>query len=177
MIALGMWLFSHVSLTTSSWELGLWMVVIGLGLGSFMQVATLAVQNSVARHQMGTATASTTFFRSIGSSLGGAIFGTILLARLSHHLAAALPAGTAKVSASEISANGTAGIQHLPPALQHDILQAFISSFHDMFLIGIPFALGAFAVALFLREMPLRGHNEIPSEEAQDVQSHSPVEL
>ncbi len=180
LLALGMWLFSHVSLTTSVWELSAWMIVLGVGLGSFMQVTTLAVQNSVDRSQMGTATASTTFFRSLGSSLGGAIFGTVLISRLNHHLAQDLPAsaaGSSQLSSSSISANGTAAIQHLPAALQHDILTAFASSFHDMFLIGIPFAAAAFAVALFLREAPLRASHSLPSNEDDNLQAHSPVEL
>jgi EmrB/QacA subfamily drug resistance transporter len=177
MLSLGLWLFSHVSLTTSPLALSTWMVIIGLGLGSFMQVATLAVQNSVVRSQLGTATSSTTFFRSIGSSLGGAIFGTILVSRLTFHLSQGLPASAAQhISSSSITANGTAQIQHLPPALQHDILLAFIRSFHDMFLIGIPFALAAFVVALFLREAPLREGSDLPSPASDDVQSHSPIE-
>lgn len=177
MLALGMWLFSHVGLTTSVLDLSLWMVIIGLGLGSFMQVATLAVQNSVRREQLGTATSSATFFRSIGSSLGGAIFGTILISRLTQHLTETLPAGTG-LSASKISASGPAALAHVSPVLQHDVLQAFATSFHDMFLIGIPFALGAFVVALFLRETPLRtSHHVEPQEEAQHLGAHSPVEF
>jgi MFS family permease len=178
MLALGMWLFSHVTVTTSPWELGVWMVVLGLGLGSFMQVATLAVQNSVKREQMGTATSSATFFRSIGSSLGGAIFGTILISRLTHHLAETLPAGT-PLLANQISAGGPAALAHVAPAIQQDVLQAFAASFHDMFLIGIPFAVAAFVVALFLRETPLRtSHEQVrPSEEAETLGAHSPVEF
>lgn len=175
-LAIGMWLFSHASLTTSQWTLSLWMIVIGAGLGSFMQVTILSVQNSVERQQMGTATSSVTFFRTIGSSLGGAIFGTVLLSRLNSHLAQALPAGTAKhIPINEITTSGTSQIHHLPPAIQHDILSAFVNSFHDMFLFGIPFALAAFIAALFLRETPLRGSADLPSEEAEDVTSHAPV--
>lgn len=180
MLTLGMWLFSHVTVTTSQWELGAWMVVLGVGLGSFMQVATLAVQNSVARKQLGTATSSTTFFRSMGSALGGAIFGSILLARLGKHLSETLPSGAgAHLSASSISANGTSMLQHAPLAIQQDVLQAFASSFHDMFLIGIPFAVAAFVVALFLRETPLRDSNTpvAPREDAETIGAHSPVEF
>jgi len=180
MLALGMWLFSHVSLTTSQLELSLWMVVLGLGLGSFMQVATLAVQNSVKREQLGTATSSTTFFRSIGSSLGGAIFGTILISRLTHHLTDALPKGASgHLSASSIAANGTSQLAHIPVVVRDDILHAFVMSFHDMFLIGIPFALGAFVVALFLRETPLRGHDHPvePQDDAETIGAHTPVEF
>lgn len=174
MLALGMWLFSHVSLTTSVWTLSAWMIVIGAGLGSFMQVTVLSVQNSVERSQMGTATASVTFFRTIGSSLGGAVFGTVLLSRLNHHLDQALPAG-AHVSAQQITTSGTASLQHLRPVVRHDILLAFVHSFHDMFLLGIPFALAAFIAALFLREQPLRGGSDLPSEKSDNIESHSPV--
>jgi hypothetical protein len=153
------------------------MLIIGAGLGSFMQVATLAVQNSVARTQLGTATSSVTFFRSIGSALGGAVFGTILLSRLNKHLAEVLPQGAGShISGGAISSNGTAGLSHLPAAIQTDILTAFVNSFHDMFLIGIPFAVAAFVTALFLRETPLRGSREIPSPESDNVVAHSPIE-
>lgn len=157
MLILGMWLFSHVGLTTSAFMLSVWMVVIGVGLGSFMQVATLAVQNSVGRSQMGVATSSTTFFRTIGSSLGGAIFGTVLISRLTHHLHQVLPAAAAGPGAiNKITATGTSQLQHLPLKVQHQILESFVRSFHDMFLLGIPFAAAAFIVSLFLREAPLR---------------------
>ncbi len=89
--AFGMWLFSHLTLQTSQLQLSLWMLVVGIGIGSFMQVMTLAVQNAVPRSELGVATASATFFRSIGSSLGGAIFGAILTNRLTSHLVALLP--------------------------------------------------------------------------------------
>ncbi|HET6863801.1 MAG TPA: MDR family MFS transporter [Candidatus Saccharimonadales bacterium] len=178
MLAFGMWLFSHVSLTTSTLSLSVWMIIIGAGLGSFMQVTILAVQNALDRSMIGTATASVTFFRTIGSSLGGAIFGTVLLSRLGHHLAQALPAGAGQaVSAKAITTNGTAAITHLPAGLQNDIFQAFVRSFHDMFLIGIPFALAAFVAALFLREKPLRESSDLPSKKSDDVKSHSPVEI
>lgn len=174
MLAFGMWLFSHVSLTTSNWTLSAWMVVLGLGLGSFMQVATLAVQNSVKRKELGTATSSTTFFRTMGSSLGGAIFGTILISRLTQHLAPVL-SKMPNVSVESITEGGTAQLQNLPAYLQSDILTAYVNSFQDMFLIGIPFALAAFVVALFLREAPLRSSHV--SEDVEDIQSHSPMEL
>jgi len=179
LLALGMWLFSRVTLTTSQTELSIWMVVLGIGLGSFMQVATLAVQNSVKRSELGTATSSTTFFRSIGSSLGGAVFGTVLISRLSHHLQQTLPATVANNSTvASIAANGTSQLKHIAPLIRQDILQAYVRSFHDMFLIGIPFALAAFVVALTLREAPLRSsaHRAI-SEASNDVGSHSPVEF
>lgn len=166
MIAIGMWLFSHVSLDTSLLALSAWMLIIGLGLGSFMQVAVLAVQNSVDRKHLGTATSAITFFRTIGSSLGGAVFGTILISRLTHYIGQSLPAAAANhISTSSIVSNGPAQISRLPLSAQHNIFTAFIHAFHDMFLLGIPFALAAFVVALFLREAPLRDKAHAASDE------------
>jgi EmrB/QacA subfamily drug resistance transporter len=167
--ALGMWLFSHLTLQTSQLDLTLWMLVLGAGIGSFLQVMTLAVQDSVPQSELGVATASATFFRSIGSSLGGAIFGAILTNRLGYHLKQLLPPAVsgqvAAASPASIQAGASsATIAKLPPSISHDILQAFVLSFHDMFLYAIPVILLAFVAALFLRETPLRG--SAPSPEA-----------
>jgi len=156
-LSFGLWLFSHLTLTTSRWLIGLWMAVVGVGLGTFMQVMTLAIQNSVERSELGTATSAATFFRSLGSSFGGAIFGAILTSRLAHHLSESLPkqAGGSSLNVNGIQTGG-ASIHSLPPPVAHDVLVAFSQSFHDMFLLTIPFALLAFVAALFLKEVPLR---------------------
>jgi EmrB/QacA subfamily drug resistance transporter len=160
-MTLGLWLFSHVTLATSALTLGIWMVIIGIGLGSFMQVMTLAVQNAVARSQLGTATASATFFRSLGSSFGGAIFGSILTSRLTHHLMqlSASKGGTVVPNIKAIQ-SGSAALHSLPPAVAHEVSLAFVRSFHEMFLLTIPVSLLAFVAALFLKEVPLRGSHE-----------------
>jgi EmrB/QacA subfamily drug resistance transporter len=164
LIAFGLWLFSHISLTTPEWMLGVWMFIIGAGLGMCMQIPTLAIQNSVPRADLGTATSSATFFRSLGSSFGGAIFGTILTTRLTYYLLQLSPQ-TASSGRVDINSFQGAGLQNLPPQSVNNILQSFVSSFHDMFLIGIPIALIAFVVALFLRETPLRtSHSATPAE-------------
>jgi MFS family permease len=159
-VAIGLWLFSHLTIGTSQLVLSAWMVVLGIGVGSFLQVMTLAVQNAVPRSELGVATATATFFRSMGSSLGGAVFGAILINRLLVHLKTNLPAaarGHVSLSPSTIE-NGIpqSALHSLPPAVTHGILQSYVMSFHDMFLLAIPFAALAFVVALFLKEIPLR---------------------
>jgi EmrB/QacA subfamily drug resistance transporter len=170
-LSFGLWLFSHLQVDTSEWILGIWMFCIGAGLGMFMQVMTLAIQNSVDRKDMGTATSSATFFRSMGSAFGGAIFGTILTNRLTHHLKELLPATTPGMSAhiDVGSVQSGAALNNLPPQINHLILEAFVRSFHDMFMLAIPIALLAFVVAWFLRETPLRSHgpeHKDPADEA-----------
>ena len=159
LLALGLWLFSHLGLTTSYVLLSLWMLVIGLGLGQLFQVPTLAVQNATAREHMGTATSTVTFFRSIGSALGGAIFGSILISRLTHHLQEAIPGAAGAKVAGGLS-GGLQQLASLPADLRQHVLTAYVQSFRDMFLIAIPFALLAFLVALRLREAPLRDTHE-----------------
>jgi EmrB/QacA subfamily drug resistance transporter len=158
--ALGMWLFSHLTLETTQLQLSLWMVVLGIGMGSFIQVMTLAVQNSVPRSELGVATATATFFRSMGSSLGGAVFGAILTNRLAYHLGQLLPkaAGSHLANLSSNVQNGVSSsfISNLPAPIAHDIYQAFVLSFQDMFLIAIPVVAVALIASLFLRDAPLR---------------------
>ncbi len=156
-LTFGLWLFSHITLTTSEWTIGAWMVVVGAGLGCFMQVMTLAVQNAVEREHLGTATSTATFFRSLGSSFGGAIFGAVLTSRLAYHLSQALPGRVSGAALSKsIQSGGTSTIHNLPPAVTSKVLEAFALSFHDMFLLVIPVALLTFVVSLFLKEVPLR---------------------
>lgn len=154
-ITVAFWLFSHIAADTSRVLLGLWMVVLGAGIGMVMPVMTLAVQNAVERKDLGSATSSVVFFRSIGSSLGAAIFGAILTNRLAHHLTQNIGNAAGASAAKGLSA-GASSLAKLPPEILHKVLTAFASSFHDVFLFGIPFAALAFVVALFLKEAPLR---------------------
>src|SRR5262249_15000810 len=116
----------------------------------FMQVTLLAAQNATPPADLGSATSTVTFFRSIGGSLGGAVFGSILVSRLTHHIQEAIP------GASHIGSTAAAsGVANLPPEARAVVLQAFVQSFHDMSLLAIPFALAAFVVALFLKDAPI----------------------
>ncbi|MBC7708221.1 DHA2 family efflux MFS transporter permease subunit [Polaromonas sp.] len=156
LVTFGFFLFSHLSATTSQFILTLWMLVLGVGVGLFMQVMTLAVQNSVDRKDLGTATSVVIFFRTIGSSLGAAIFGAILTSRLTYHLSeTATGASNLHLTAQNLSASPKV-LNALPPAVHQGILEAFALSFQDVFLYGIPFALAAFFVSLLLRETPLK---------------------
>jgi hypothetical protein len=148
------------------------MVVLGIGIGAVMPVLTLAVQNAVDRKDLGTATSSVTFFRSIGSSLGAAIFGAILTNRLTYHLQQSLPGPVGTAAAKSLRTTASQ-IHNAPPAVVQTVLNAFARSFHDLFLVGIPFAAVAFVVSLFLRETSLKGPSrEYAEGEGLEVPHH-----
>ncbi|WP_079170141.1 MDR family MFS transporter [Mangrovactinospora gilvigrisea] len=78
LMLIGMVLFATMSADTALWLVMLYMLVLGAGLGPCMQTLVLAVQNAVPPRDMGVASASSTFFRQMGGTLGTAVFLSIL---------------------------------------------------------------------------------------------------
>jgi predicted MFS family arabinose efflux permease len=91
LVAAGMILFARMDANTARTYVAFGMIVAGLGMGFVQPVYTVAVQNVAPRRQMGAATSSTIFFRSIGSTVGVAAFGSIMLTRYHAEFAAAVP--------------------------------------------------------------------------------------
>jgi MFS family permease len=151
-MTLGILAMVRLDIDTPFWELSIYAIMVGAGLGLSMQTIVIALQNSVDFKDMGVATSSNTFFRSLGSVFGTALFGTILTSRLGHYL---LESGFAPEQA-ELIQNNSAAIGALSPEGQVTALNAFVDSFHMVFLVAAPVVAIGFIVALFLRETPLR---------------------
>jgi EmrB/QacA subfamily drug resistance transporter len=154
-IAVGLFLLSTMGVGTSRWVSSAYMVVLGLGIGMIIQIMVLAVQNSVPHRDLGTATATETFTRSMGGAFGVAVFGAILTNRLVHNLNHLLPGAARQMDLASITGS-PAAIRALPAATQHSVIQALASSIHVVFLAAVPLALLAFVVTWFLPEKPLR---------------------
>ena len=80
--AVAMYLLSTMDEGTSNNTVTLYMIVLGVGIGLSMQTLILSVQNSVAVHELGVGTSSVSFFRSMGGSMGVAVFGAIFNSRI-----------------------------------------------------------------------------------------------
>ena len=160
-LSLGMFLLSRLDVDTPAWLSGLYMLVVGLGLGFIMQVLVVAVQNAVDYRDMGVATSASTFFRSMGGSFGVAIFGAILNARLTANLATLLPGGAPGVSTEQLTGS-PAAILGLPPQVRDAVIEAFVRSLQTVFLTAVPIVLVAFALSWFIQERPLRGAGTAP---------------
>ena len=83
LMAIGLFLFSRLDEASSHATIALAMVVFGLGFGMVSQLLVLAIQNAVDRRDIGIATASANLFRSLGGSVGAALFGAIFANRVS----------------------------------------------------------------------------------------------
>jgi EmrB/QacA subfamily drug resistance transporter len=92
LVAVGMMFFAQLGVASPRLYVVYGMIIAGLGMGLLQPVYTLAVQNVAPRRQMGAATSSTIFFRSIGSTVGVAVFGSIMLTRYHEAFAQAMPA-------------------------------------------------------------------------------------
>ncbi|MFE3185201.1 DHA2 family efflux MFS transporter permease subunit [Streptomyces violascens] len=159
-MGVGLYLLSLMGPGVSAWLESLYMFVLGLGIGLCMQVLTIAVQNTVDYADLGTATSGVTFFRTLGSSFGTAVFGTIyantLKPNLQDGVAAAAKLGGANPAQLAQAAQSPAGLHQLPPATSAPIVQAYSDSLHTVFLWTVPVAAVGFLVALFLKQVELR---------------------
>lgn len=154
--AVGLLLLSRLEPGTGSLEAGLYMLVLGVGLGFVMQVLVLAVQNAVPYSQLGVATSAATLFRSIGGSLGTAILGAIFANRLAGELAANLPSDGAAASGLASGHVDPAQLKELSPALHDTYVHSFTDSISTVFLIAAAVVTIAFLLSWFLEERPLR---------------------
>ena len=156
-VTIALFLLSTLTETSTSAVMYLYFFVLGFGLGLILQVLVIAVQNSTDYADLGTATSSVTFFRSIGGAFGVAIFGSIFSNRLVAELAAALRGATLPPGFSPATAQANPTVlKTLPSALRADIQHAYVLSFHVVFLFAVPVAAVAFVLTWFLREVPLR---------------------
>ncbi|BAJ31908.1 MULTISPECIES: MDR family MFS transporter [Kitasatospora] len=159
-MGVGLYLLSLLDVGTSAWLASLYMFVLGVGIGLSMQVLTIAVQNTVDYSDLGTATSGVTFFRTLGSSFGTAVFGTIYTNALKTNLTGAVTRAAQATGADPQQLAGAAqsphGVHELPPEQAAPIVQAYADSLHTVFLWTVPVALVGFVVALFLKQVKLR---------------------
>ncbi|WP_456695416.1 MDR family MFS transporter [Aeromicrobium sp. P5_D10] len=137
---------------SSYWLAAIGLFIFGAGLGFSMQLLTVIVQNAVEPRHMGIATSTITFFRTLGGTIGAALFGAVLNTRLAHHLAENLGGG----NAPSVDTNDVSAINGLPEPLKSQVIDAFASALHDVFISAIPIMIVAFVISLFIKEIPLR---------------------
>ncbi|GAA4909874.1 MDR family MFS transporter [Streptomyces coeruleoprunus] len=159
LLTAGLGLLGGIRHDTAYWHVAVFMAVLGLGLGMMMQNLVLCTQNQVAPEDLGAASSVVTFFRSLGGAVGvsalGAIMGHRVTTYVQDGLAALGPKGAA------LGHGGTAGggipdLDALPAPIRTVMESAYGHGVADVFLYSAPFALIAFLVTLFIREVALK---------------------
>jgi EmrB/QacA subfamily drug resistance transporter len=154
-LIIAMGLFTTINKEMPYWQLAIYAMLMGMGVGLSMQTIVIALQNDVEYRDMGVATSSNTFFRSLGASFGTAIFGTVLTNRFVSEIETNLPAGSAPDAILGVTEN-TAIIATLPAEIQQLIFTSFDRAFSLVFWIALPLIVIGFLLTTRLRERPLR---------------------
>ncbi|MDQ3833429.1 MAG: MFS transporter [Actinomycetota bacterium] len=164
MMGLGYYLLTRLEYGSTQTDLTIAMVVTGLGLGGVLQTYTLVVQNAISRTDLGVATSITQLSRSLGATLGTAIFGTIMASRMKSEIPKYLPSEALNGSQAEQFSGGSGvgavldptALAQLPPAIAIGIREGLAAAMHTLFVAGLPILAVAFLATLFIKELPLR---------------------
>ena len=155
LIVTALLLLSTIEVDTPYWRIAIFAFLFGGGLGLTLQTITVAVQNSVEFRDMGVATSSVQFTRSLGGAIGAAALGAVLNSRLASTIAD-LDLG-ANAATIEDSLSNVQAITALPEPVKSTVLAAYTDAITYAFLFAVPGVVVALVVAFFLKEIPLRG--------------------
>ncbi|MCU1521743.1 MAG: drug resistance transporter, EmrB/QacA subfamily [Arthrobacter sp.] len=158
----GLGLAGTIDHTTELWLTGLYTGVLGLGLGLLMQNLVLAVQNTVRATDIGTASASVAFFRSVGGAIGVSVLGAILGNRVKELATAGLAAAGIPVAGG--SAGASLDLQDMPAPVRDIMRAAYGDATAEIFLISAVIGIVALVAILFIKEQPLRRTVDIQPE-------------
>ena len=155
LVVVGLALLSTIDETTSLVVVGLFMAVLGLGLGATMQNLVLAVQNITAQSDMGAASSVVAFFRSMGGSVGVSVLGAVLSHQVADTVSAGLrPDGHRQQPVGQ--SRSIPDLSTLPAPIRELFEHAFGTAIGHIFLVSVPFAVLAFVCVLLIKEVPLR---------------------
>jgi EmrB/QacA subfamily drug resistance transporter len=160
----GYYLLTRLDAGSTQAGLTLAMTVVGLGLGAVLQTYTLVVQNASRREDLGVTTSTTQLSRSLGATVGTAVFGTIMTNGMRTEIPKHLPPQALNgPQAEKLSGGGGVGavldpntLGQVPDAIVTGIREGLAAAMHPVFVVGIPIISLAFVATLFIKELPLR---------------------
>ncbi|MDX3801135.1 MFS transporter [Streptomyces sp. AK04-3B] len=159
LITAGLGLLSTIRYDTDYWKTAVFMALLGLGIGMMMQNLVLSTQNQVDPSDLGSASSTVTFFRSLGGAIGVSALGAVMANRITDYakdgIAGLDPKYAALASGSD-SSSQIPDMDKLPVPLRTVMESAYGHGIADVFLIASVLALLAFLITLFIKEVPLR---------------------
>lgn len=163
-IGFAMLLLGTMTVDTVIWHICVYLAILGAGLGMCMQTLVLIVQNQFALKEVGTATATKSFFQQTGAALGSALVGNVFVTSLMNNLHDKLPSGTEIQGGFEALTPEI--VDKMPEAVRHLIVTAYSESLAPVYLWIIPFVVVAFILLCFLWEKPL--NTAVPTVQSPD---------
>ena len=157
LVAGTLWL-GQIDHLTPMWQIGVAMALMGFGMGAMMQNLVLAVQNSVDVSNIGAASATIAFFRTLGGAIGVSVLGAVL----ANSVRDSIVSGVAKLgpeaaaAAQSSGGTGTLDLKDMPGPIADIVRAAYGDGTGQIFLISAIFAAVALLAVLFLKEVPLR---------------------
>ncbi|MFF8384026.1 MDR family MFS transporter [Streptomyces kanasensis] len=159
LVTAGLGLLGGLRYDTEYWHVAVYMAILGLGLGMMMQNLVLCTQNQVATADLGAASSVVTFFRSLGGAVGVSALGAVMANKVTEYVKDGLTALGPQGAALGHGGTGGGGIpdlEKLPEPIRLVMENAYGHAVGDIFLYSAPFALVAFLVTLFIREVALK---------------------
>jgi MFS family permease len=161
----GLGLAGTMDHTTELWQAGVFTAILGLGLGMLLQNLVLAVQNTVSASNIGTASASVAFFRSVGGAIGVSVLGAIMSNRVKELAAQGL--ADAGIKAGAGSSGASLDLADMPAPIRDIMRAAYGDATAEIFLISAVIAVVALIAVLLIKEQPLRRTVDIRPEAAE----------
>lgn len=179
LVTAGLGLLGTIRYDTAYWKMSIFMALLGLGIGMMMQNLVLCTQNQVAPSDLGSASSTVTFFRSLGGAVGVSALGAVMARRITHYVtegAAALPHKyQAALAGSSSSSDSLPDLGKLPAPLRTLMESAYGHGIADVFLIAGCLAAVAFLISLFIKEVPLKTKGGLAQAAEQEQAAEAPV--
>ncbi|MFB7654096.1 MULTISPECIES: MFS transporter [unclassified Streptomyces] len=178
LLTAGLGLLSTMRYDTAYWHIAIFMALMGLGVGMMMQNLVLCTQNQVAPSDLGAASSTVTFFRSLGGAVGVSVLGSVMSTRISHYASDTIGQLSPQEQAAAAKAAGSGAIPDmdlLPHGIREWLESAYGHGIADIFLYVAPIALLGFLVTLFIKEVPLRTSGALAQAAEAAAESTPPV--
>ncbi|WP_318202557.1 MFS transporter [Streptomyces sp. SCL15-4] len=175
LVTAGLLLLGGIRYDTDYWKMAIFMALLGLGIGMMMQNLVLATQNQVAPSDLGSASSTVTFFRSLGGAVGVSALGAVMSRRITHYVqdgvSALDPKSQAALAGSSGSTDSIPDMDKLPAPIRTLMESAYGHGIADVFFIAGCLAAVAFLITLFIKEVPLKTKGAL----AQSADGDSPA--
>lgn len=176
LVTAGLGLLGTIRYDTDYWKMAVFMAMLGLGIGMMMQNLVLCTQNQVEPGDLGSASSTVTFFRSLGGAIGVSALGAVMSHRITDYVKdglADLNPKYAKGLSGSGSTDSIPDMNALPAPLRTVMESAYGHGIADVFLIAGCLAAVAFLITLFIKEVPLRTKGALAQAAAE---SEAPAE-